>query len=294
MNNIDTILQSAELPELPVEALPDERQAKILSGALQLVHQDAKKRSRRRVVRIVAAAAAAIAVLCGAAAIWHYASVSNEETVYRAKGTRILSDGTEIAHYYDFTSDSIIRINTEGRTDGTYCGVQFDWVPTALVPDSTAYLYDVIATQNPEQLDNVPESQIELAKDCVYSTNSIAQVKFTFSCLSANEIVGCDLLVVGNDPTIVKEGILNGLYACWIETYESDRGAEVTNHFLLLYDPDKLCMVFLGGDWEVTEKMAENMTIVQTDIPTPEPFRNYTFIGAFCYAAVGCLLKLLL
>ena len=47
MNNIDTILQSAELPELPVEALPDERQAKILSGALQLVHQDAKKRSRR-------------------------------------------------------------------------------------------------------------------------------------------------------------------------------------------------------------------------------------------------------
>ena len=55
MNNIDTILQSAELPELPVEALPDERQAKILSGALQLVHQDAKKRSRRRKVRIVAA-----------------------------------------------------------------------------------------------------------------------------------------------------------------------------------------------------------------------------------------------
>ena len=62
MNNIDTILQSADLPEIPVEAISDERQANILSGALQLVHQDAKKRSRRRVVRIVAAAAAAIAV----------------------------------------------------------------------------------------------------------------------------------------------------------------------------------------------------------------------------------------
>ena len=47
MNNIDTILQSADLPELPVEAISDERQANILSGALQLVHQDAKKRSRR-------------------------------------------------------------------------------------------------------------------------------------------------------------------------------------------------------------------------------------------------------
>ena len=30
----------------------------------------------------------------------------------------------------------------------------------------------------------------------------------------------------------------------------------------MLYDPEKLCLVFLGGDWEVTEKIAENMTIV--------------------------------
>ena len=48
MNNIDTILQSADLPEIPVETLSDERQAKILSGAMQLVRQDAKKRSRDR------------------------------------------------------------------------------------------------------------------------------------------------------------------------------------------------------------------------------------------------------
>ena len=56
MNNIDMILQSADLPESPVDAISDERQAKILSGALQLARQDAKKRSRRRVVRIAAAA----------------------------------------------------------------------------------------------------------------------------------------------------------------------------------------------------------------------------------------------
>ncbi len=29
MNNIDTILQSADLPEFPVEAISDERQANI-------------------------------------------------------------------------------------------------------------------------------------------------------------------------------------------------------------------------------------------------------------------------
>ena len=171
MNNIDTILQSADLPEIPVETLSDERQAKILSGAMQLVRQDAKKRSRRRVMRIAAAAAAAIAVLCGAAAIWHYASVSTEETVYHhTEGTRTLSDGTEVTYFEDFTSDSIIRIDTEGRTEGTYCGVQFGWLPTALVPDHTAYLYNVIANRNPEQLDGVSDSQIEMAKDCVYST----------------------------------------------------------------------------------------------------------------------------
>lgn len=281
MNNIDMILQSADLPELPVEAISDERQASILNGALQLVRQDAKKRSRRRVIRIMAAAAAAVAVLCGAAAILHYASVSNEEGTYHAEGVVIRTDGTPNPYSFDFSHDATVRVDTEGRTDGTYCGVQFGWLPTALVPDHTAYLYDVIATRNPEQLDGVADAQIELAKDCVYETDSTSQIKYTFDCKSANEIVGCDLLVVGNDPTIVKEGMLNGLYACWIETYESDRGAEVTNHFLLLYDPDKLCMVFLGGDWEVTEKMAENMTIVQTDIPTPEPSENYSYIGWF-------------
>ena len=51
MNNIDMILQSADLPESPVDAISDERQAKILSGALQLARQDAKKRSRRRAVQ---------------------------------------------------------------------------------------------------------------------------------------------------------------------------------------------------------------------------------------------------
>ncbi len=75
-----------------------------------------------------------------------------------------------------FTSDSIIRIDTEGRTEGTYCGVQFGWLPTALVPDHTAYLYNVIANRNPEQLDGVSDSQIEMAKDCVYSTDSTSQV----------------------------------------------------------------------------------------------------------------------
>ena len=281
MNHIDTIFQTSQLPDLPVDALPEARQAGILEKTLLLARQDAKTHSRRRVVRIVIAAAAAIAVLCGAAEVLHYASVSNEETTYHADVAAILPDGTLEPFSYDFSRDAIIRVDTEGRTSGTYCGVQFGWTPTALIPDHTAYLYNVIAARDPAQLDGVSDAQIELAKDCVYSTDSTAQVRFTFSCLSANEVAGCDLLVPGDDPTIVKEGMLNDLYACWIETYNKDLDRDITHHFLLLYDAEKLCVVFLGGDWDVTEKMAENMTIVQTEIPTPEAKQNFTYVGVF-------------
>ena len=281
MNRIDRILQAAALPDVPVESLPEARQVGILNGTMQLVRQEKKKHSRRRVIRIMIAAAAAIAVLCGAAAVLHYASVSDAETTYHAEGASIRPDGTLEPFSYDFSRDAIIRVDTEGRTSGTYCGVQFGWTPTALIPDHTAYLYNVIAARDPAQLDGVSDAQTELAKDLVYSTDSTAQERFTFSCLSANEVAGCDLLVPGNDPTIVKEGMLNDLYACWIETYNKDLDRDITHHFLLLYDPEKLCVVFLGGDWDVTEKMAENMTIVQTEIPTPEASQNFTYVGVF-------------
>ncbi len=254
MNRIDRILQAAALPDVPVESLPEARQAGILNGTMQLVQQDAKKHGHKRVIRIMIAAAAAIAVLCGAAAVLHYASVSNAETTYHAEGASIRPDGTLEPFSYDFSRDAIIRVDTEGRTSGTYCGVQFGWLPTALIPDNTAYLYDVIAMRSPAQLDGISDAQMELAKDCVYSTDSTAQVRFTFSCLSANEV---------------------------IETYDTDRGADITHHFLLLYDADKLCVVFLGGDWDVTEKIAEHMTIVQTGIPTPEASQNFTYVGVF-------------
>ena len=281
MDRIDTIFQTSQLSDVSVDALPEERKARILNKTLLLARQDAKTHSRKRVIRIVIAAAAAIAVLCGAAEMLHYASVSNAETTYHAEGASIRPDGTLEPFSYDFSRDAIIRVDTEGRTSGTYCGVQFGWTPTALIPDNTAYLYDVIAMRSPAQLDGVSDAQIELAKDCVYSTDSTSQVRFTFSCLSANEVAGCDLLVPGNDPTIVKEGMLNDLYACWIETYDTDRGSDVTHHFLLLYDAEKLCVVFLGGDWDVIEKMAENMTIVQTEIPTPEAEQNFTYVGIY-------------
>ena len=50
--------------------------------------------------------------------------------------------------------------------------------------------------------------------------------------------------------------------------------------YLFLYDPDKLCVVVLGGKWEVCETVAAELTIVQTDIPTPERDRDFIWVGA--------------
>lgn len=50
--------------------------------------------------------------------------------------------------------------------------------------------------------------------------------------------------------------------------------------YLFLYDPDKLCVVVLGGKWEVCETVAAELTIVQTDIPTPEHDRDFIWVGA--------------
>lgn len=158
--------------------------------------------------------------------------------------------------------------------------MKFDWLPVLPPPDNTSTLYGSVSYRNPEQLEGISDSQKQQMDDCIYDTWSKSTgTSFSATCLSANEIAGCDLLVLGNDPQITKEGMINGLYASWIEA-SHETNADVTYHYLLLYDPEKLCVVFLNGDWELTEKIAENMTIVQTDIPTPEPSQNYTYVGA--------------
>ena len=105
-------------------------------------------------------------------------------------------------------------------------------------------------------------------------------------CLSANWVVGVDLLMAGSEGTIVKEGMINGLSATWVDCVIHGKNPDTmepedfTTHYLLLYDPDKLCVVVLWGDKiEVCEKIAENLTVVQTDIPAPAPSRDFLWIG---------------
>lgn len=247
------------------------------------------KRGKKRTLRIVLAAAAAIAVLCGAAAITHYAAISKEEKSYTLTIPTQTPAGHLVEKEYVIHNDNSIRFDTQGKTDGYYCGLQLGWLPEAKT--------SVLGTLGEllQSCENDTYTALS-AEDMQQATSLFHRGDFWFaqdnescsiSCLSANWVAGVDLLMAGDDGTIVKEGMINGLSATWVDCTITSKNPDTlevepltTTHYLLLYDPDKLCVVVLwGDDISICEKIAENLTIVQTDIPTPAPSRDFLWIG---------------
>lgn len=247
------------------------------------------KRGKKRTLRIVLAAAAAIAVLCGAAAITHYAAISQEEKSYTLTIPTQTPAGHLLEKEYVIHNDNSIRFDTQGKTDGYYCGLQLGWLPEAKT--------SVLGTLGEllQSCENDTYTALS-AEDVQQATSLFHRGDFWFaqdnescsiSCLSANWVAGVDLLMAGDDGTIVKEGMINGLSATWVDCTITSKNPDTlevepltTTHYLLLYDPDKLCVVVLwGDDISICEKIAENLTIVQTDIPTPAPSRDFLWIG---------------
>ena len=246
------------------------------------------KRGRKRTLRIVLAAAAAIAVLCGAAAITHYAAISQEEKSYTLTIPTQTPAGHLVEKEYVIHNDNSIRFDTQGKTDGYYCGLQLSWLPDAkasilgtlgdLLQSCGEDTYAALSTEDVQQATSLfHRGDFWFAQD---------NESCSISCLSANWVAGVDLLLVGDEGTIVKEGMINGLSATWVDCIITSKNPDtleeesLTTHYLLLYDPDKLCVVVLwGDDIEVCEKIAENLTVVQTGIPTPAPSRDFLWIG---------------
>ena len=239
---------------------------------------------------VLVAAAAAVAVLCGAAAIVHYATVGDGAGSYIMPDTLRYDEENKKTILVDtpFEWNNPISFDTEGRTDGKICGMRLGWLPEGWGTGYTQTAYDVIAQRDAEQAQSLPQDERELV---VYTYDLFAvrdeRKDYSVQCMSANTVAGCDFLCGGTRTEITKQGTIGPYDASWVETHwqrsspGSDAPEEWTTQMLLLYDPEKLCLVFLGGDWEVTEKIAENMTIVQTEIPTPEPSRNYIYVGAY-------------
>ena len=52
---------------------------------------------------------------------------------------------------------------------------------------------------------------------------------------------------------------------------------------LLLYDPEKLCVVIISADWDDAERIAEHLEIVETSVDAPQPDltngRGFRWIG---------------
>ena len=239
-------------------------------------------------------AAAAVAVLCGAAAIVHYASVEPAEQPYTLKSVFRDVDGTTIRQDIDFTQDGAVTFDTDGKTEGFFCGIsqhpqQVNGVDAGLT--STLYESLSYADQYEGQhfLSSLSDEEKQQAKElvtCINYHDKVSNDDCSVECLSANDVAGVDLLLWGRDTTLVKEGTINGLYAAWMEnTIERPKPDEngqtdEKQQYLFLYDPDKLCVVVLGGKWEVCETVAAELTIVQTDIPTPERDRDFIWVGA--------------
>lgn len=247
------------------------------------------KRGKKRTLRIVLAAAAAIAVLCGAAAITHYAAISKEEKSYTLTIPTQTPAGHLVEKEYVIHNDNSIRFDTQGKTDGYYCGLQLGWLPEAktsvlgtlgeLLQSCENDTYTALSTEDVQQATSLfHRGDFWFAQD---------NESCSISCLSANWVAGVDLLMAGDDGMIVKEGMINGLSATWVDCTITSKNPDTlevepltTTHYLLLYDPDKLCVVVLwGDDISICEKIAENLTIVQTDIPTPAPSRDFLWIG---------------
>lgn len=247
------------------------------------------KRGKKRTLRIVLAAAAAIAVLCGAAAITHYAAISQEEKSYTLTIPTQTPAGHLVEKEYVIHNDNSIRFDTQGKTDGYYCGLQLGWLPDAkasilgtlgdLLQSCGEDTYAALSTEDVQQATSLfHRGDFWFAQD---------NESCSISCLSANWVAGVDLLMAGDDGTIVKEGMINGLSATWVDCTITSKNPDTlevepltTTHYLLLYDPGKLCVVVLwGDDISICEKIAENLTIVQTDIPTPAPSRDFLWIG---------------
>ena len=247
---------------------------------------------KRRPVGLVLIAAAAVAVLCGAAAIVHYAAVRDGAGSYIMPDTLRYDEENKKTILVDtpFEWNNPISFDTEGRTDGKICGMRLGWLPEGWGTGYTQTAYDVIAQRDAEQAQSLPQAERELV---VYTYDLFAvqdeRKDYSVQCMSANTVAGCDFLCGGSRTEITKQGTIGPYDASWVETHwknsNQDAGEpeEQSMQLLLLYDREKLCVVVISADWDDAERIAANLEIVETSVDAPQPDltngRGFRWIG---------------
>ncbi len=247
---------------------------------------------RKRPLGLVLIAAAAVAVLCGAAAIVHYATVRDGAGSYIMPGTLRYDEENKKTILVDtpFEWNNPISFDTEGRTDGKVCGMRLGWLPEGWGTGYTQTAYDEIAQRDAEQAESLPQDERELV---VYTYDLFAvqdeRKDYSVQCMSADVVAGCDFLCGGSRTEITKQGTIGPYAAAWVETHwqtsnpDADAPEEQSMQLILLYDPDKLCVVIISADWDDAERIAEHLEIVETSVDAPQPDltngRGFRWIG---------------
>ena len=234
-------------------------------------------------------------MLCGAAAIVHYASVEPAEQPYTLKNVLYRNGyGKLVRQDIDFTQDGAVTFDTDGKTDGFLCGIsQIPQQANGIDAGLTSTLYESLSYADQYEgqhfLSSLSDEEKQQTKELITRINyhdKVGDDDCSVECLSVNDVAGVDLLLWGHDTQLIKEGTINGLYAAWVENTtdppapDGNGRISVKQQYLFLYDPDKLCVVVLWGKWETCEALAAELTIVQTDIPTPERDRDFIWVGA--------------
>ena len=247
---------------------------------------------KRRPLGVVLIAAAAVAVLCGAAAIAHYAAVRDGAGSYIMPDTLRYDQENKKTILVDtpFEWNNPISFDTEGRTDGKICGMRLGWLPQSWHTGATTTAYDGIAARDPAQAELLAQEERDLV---VYTydfyTAQDKQKEYSVQCMSANVVAGCDFLCGGTRTEIAKQGTIGPYDAAWVETHwqasnpDADAPEEQSMQLLLLYDRDKLCVVVVSADWDDAELIAEHLQIVETSVDAPQPDltngRGFRWIG---------------
>ena len=247
---------------------------------------------KRRPVGLVLIAAAAVAVLCGAAAIVHYAAVRDGAGSYIRPKQFLYGgpDKTIVQTNVPFEWNNPISFDTEGRTEGKVCGIRLGWLPEGLGTGGTSTTYDSVAAQDPAQAELLTQEERVLV-DYTYNFYTVQgeRKEYSIQCMSADVVAGCDFLCGGTRTEITKQGTIGPYDAAWVETHwqrsspGSDAPEEWATQLLLLYDREKLCVVIISADWDDAERIAEHLEIVETSVDAPQPDltngRGFRWIG---------------
>lgn len=247
---------------------------------------------KRRPFGLVLIAAAAVAVLCGAAAIVHYAAVRDGAGSYIMPDTLRYDEETKKTILVDtpFEWNNPISFDTEGRTDGKVCGMRFGWLPEGRGAGYTQTTYDMIARRDAEQAESLTQEERDLVEYTYdFYTAQDGRTEYSVQCMSADVVAGCDFLCGGSRTEITKQGTIGNYDAAWVETHwqrsspGSDAPEEWATQLLLLYDRAKLCVVIISADWDDAERIAEHLEIVETSVDAPQPDltngRGFRWIG---------------